>query len=188
MDYSVGNVFETNFNNCYVADVNENAACIKGGISIVEIFDVKEKRKWMELFRRQYSGCMIPLNYRMFGKYCRFFVAKNNGNSIGFIRITDKTEGFSKYCNKEVWCASDAFVKKAFRNYGVLRELLNHVVKNCDVKFVRLESERLIRCYNYYQSLGFSSAYQIEDSDLSVAVQTDFIEISNQRNADVDVK
>ena len=154
-------------------------------IEIVEIFDVKEKRKWMDLFVKNYSGVKIRLNKDMFGAYCRFFVAKQHGNSLGYIRITNKTDAYKKYCDQAVWCASDAFVKKVYRNQGVLYELINYVVKNCEVKILRAETERLYRCFYYYQSLGFADLFNISDSDLSIAVQKDFLEISNERNSDL---
>lgn len=157
----------------------------KVDIEIEEINDIKEKRKWMNFFIKNYSGVKIGLNENMFGIYCRFFIAKRNGKSLGYIRITNKTVAYEKYCEQEVWCASDAFVKKAYRNQGVLYELINYVVKNCKVKILRAETKRLQRSHYYYKSLGFTDLFQIINSELSIAVQTDFVEVSNKRNCDL---
>lgn len=163
---------------------NEEKFYAKEQINIVEIFNIKEKRKWMEFFMKNYSGGKIELNEKMFGVNCRFFVAKKNDSSLGYIRITDKTKAYEKYCKQEVWCASDAFVKKTYRNQGILYELINYVIKNCKVKVLRAETERLDRYSYYYQSLGFTDSFQIINSSLSIAVQADFAEISNKRNSD----
>lgn len=154
-------------------------------LSISEIISVKEKRDWLMLFRKEYEGPLNPLSQHMYGDLTRFFVAKKDGKSLGFIVITDWTEEFVNFYNNKVWCASSAYVKKSYRKMGVLYSLLDYVIKHCDVKLARIETERLYRFKTYYNSLGFTSGWRINDSDLTIAVIDGFSYLANKRNDDI---
>lgn len=157
-----------------------------GTFEVKEITSLKEKRMWMERFAKEYSGRLIGLEPVMFGQYCRYFVGILNSKEAGYIRIVDYTEMWSKYYDGQVWNASDAFVKKAYRNQSVLRRLLLHVINNCNVKAVRLETARLQSNARYYGSLGFSYAWSIGDGDLSIAVLQELESAAKVRNDDPD--
>ena len=105
----------------------------------------------------------------MLGKACRFFVASVDGKDAGFIRITNYTNAWSKYYSDEVWNASDAYVKKLYRSKGVLRQLLEYVVENCNVFTVLLETKRLNRYSIYYKTMGFTYTWSFGDG-LSMAI------------------
>lgn len=151
---------------------------------VKEITNLKEKRKWMEYFDKGYSGSTIGLQPAMFGTLCRYFLAIVDGKEAGFIRITDYTEMWSKYYDGQVWSASDALVKKPYRNQAVLRRLLIYVIENCHVKSVRLETERLHKNSRYYKSLGFSYAWSFGDGQIAIAVQKELESAAMKRNAD----
>ena len=51
-------------------------------VEMKEIENIKEKRKWMEYFQKDYSGGVIPLNPHMFGSMCRYFVGSVNGKDV----------------------------------------------------------------------------------------------------------
>jgi GNAT superfamily N-acetyltransferase len=175
MDYTFGGDFDGVVEQ--FSDSDSSSAELN--VSVVEVFDLKEKRKWMELFRKNYSGGLMQLNPMMFSeKYCRFFVAIVEGKQVGFIRITNKTDAYKDFYEDEVWCASDAYIKKPYRGNGVLRRLIQEVVSKHKVKVARLETERLERCLYYYTSLGFIYGWQVQDSDLSIIVQEELIEPS----------
>jgi GNAT superfamily N-acetyltransferase len=158
--------------------------CDCSTFEVKEITKLKEKRKWMEYFNKGYSGFTIGLQPAMFGPLCRYFLAIVDGKGAGFIRITDYTETWSKYYDGQVWNASDAFVKKPYRNQLVLRRLLMYVIENCHVKSARLETERLRRNSRYYKSLGFSYAWSFGDGEMTIAVQKDLESAAIKRNAD----
>lgn len=151
-------------------------------VKIREITDIKEKRKWMEYFTKGYSGSLIGLQPEMFGKTCKFFVASVGGKDAGFIRITNYTETWTKYYKDEVWNASDAYVKKPYRSNGVLRQLLEYVIKNNDVLSVRLETHRLNRFGSYYKGLGFTHAWSFDNGELCIAVTEKLKNAAIQRN------
>lgn len=149
-----------------------------------EITSIKEKRKWMEYFLKDYSGGTTDFHAMMFGSRCRYFVGVLNGKDAGFIKITDYTDHWSKYYDGQVWNASEAFVKRPYRGQAVLWRLLSHVINHCNVKTVRLELSRL-QCFDkYYRLLGFSYAWQIENSDLSIAVLKELEDAARKRNAE----
>ncbi len=157
---------------------DEDVAVESASYEIREVFDLKEKRKWMDFFRKSYTGGLTPFNPIMFGEYCRFFILVVDGKDAGFIRITNKTDTYEDYYDGEVWCASDAFVKKAYRGQGVLHRLLSYVINYCNVKVARLETERVKAHEKYYYRLGFTYGWEISDSDLMIIVQTDLIDAS----------
>ena len=112
-------------------------------VTIREIVNVKEKRKWMDYFRKNYTGGQIPLQPIMFGPLCRYFVASIDGKDAGYIRISNHTEYFEKYYKGQVWNASDAYVKKPYRRNSILRQMIEYVMTNCNVKTLRIETKRL---------------------------------------------
>ena len=151
-------------------------------VKIKEITNIKEKRKWMEHFSKSYSGSLIKLQPQMLGNTCRFFVATIEGKDAGFLRITNYTGTWSKYYEGEVWNASDAYVKKPYRNIGVLRHLLEFVIDNCNVVSVRLETDRLNRFSSYYKGLGFTYAWSFDNGELCIAVIEKLKNAAIQRN------
>ena len=154
-------------------------------VKIREITNIKEKRKWMEYFYKSYSGSLIELDPKMFGGYCKFFVASVDGKDAGFIRITNWTGAWSRYYYDEVWNASDAYVKKPYRSSGLLRQLLEYVIENCNVVSVHLGTERLKHYGLYYHSLGFTYGWQIYNSDMSIVVMDKLKEAAEKRNKEV---
>jgi hypothetical protein len=158
-----------------------------GALSVVkirEITNIKEKRKWMEYFRKSYSGDVIALNADMLGVYCRFFVASLNGKDAGFIRITNYTNKWRKYYDGDVWNASDAYVKKPYRGNTVLRQLLEYVIENCNVMSMLIETERFM-CYDiYYRTLGFNYMWTFGDRVLCMAVTDKLKDAAIKRNDD----
>ena len=144
--------------------------------NIREITSITEKKKWMNAFFKHYSGQKIAINPYMLGKISRFFVSSIKGKDIGFIRITNYTEHYKKFSNEEVWNASDAYVKGPYRGRLVLRSLLEFVIRNCNVKMVRLETSRHIKNCHYYTSLGFNFSRRVGDGYLSIAVKDEIKE------------
>jgi len=156
-------------------------------VKIREITNIKDKRKWMEYFKRGYSGGLVALQPEMLGKACRFFVASVDGKDAGFIRITNCTNCWSKYYNDEAWNASDAYVKKPYRSNGVLRQLLEYVVENCNVVSVRLETERLNRYSCYYKTMGFTYAWSFGNDELCIAVIDKLKDAAIKRNLEFNI-
>jgi len=142
-------------------------------VKIREITSIIEKKKWMKSFIKHYSGEKTSLHPHMLSKISRFFVGSIKGNDVGFIRITNYTDAFKEHYNNQVWNASDAYVKNIYRGQFVLRQLLEYVILNCQVKMVRLETHRLAENYNYYNSLGFTFSRMVGNGSLSISVTND---------------
>lgn len=153
-------------------------------VDIQEITQLREKRKWMDNFTKAYSGSLIEIQPVMFTERCRYFKALVEGKEAGFIRISNYTDVWKKYYDGEVWSASDAYVKKTYRNNTILRQLLSFVMGNCNVKAVRLETERLNKNAKYYNTLGFTYGWSFDEGKLSIAVVRELEEAAIKRNAD----
>ena len=153
-------------------------------VVIKEITHLREKRKWLECFAKAYSGSRIELHPQMFSDKCRYFVALLDGKEAGYIRITNYTDEWKEYYDGELWSASDAYVKKPYRNKSILRQLMEYVMKNCNVKAVRLEAERLNNNARYYKMLGFTYGWKIYGGQLSIAVVRELEVAAKRRNAD----
>ena len=137
-------------------------------VRIKEITNVREKRKWLELFCKGYTGGKRRLEPQMFGNICRYFVACIDGKEAGYIRISNVTFCYPKYYGGEVWSATDAYVKSAYRGKAVLREMIQYVMTNCKVKEARLEIKRAIEYEVYYKSLGFVCVQTRQNDDICV--------------------
>lgn len=159
--------------------------CDLPNLTIRELTNVKEKRKWVEYFKKGYSGKVSDAIYPdMFGGLVRFFVASIDGKDAGFIRITNYTNTWNKYYDGEVWNASDAYVKKPYRGKAVLRQLLEYVIDNCNVMSMLIETDRL-QCYSYYyRALGFDYAWTFGDESMCMAVTGRLEAAAIKRNED----
>lgn len=181
------NIFSENYSNDEKLEIYPEASNDQyfkfPDIKIREITRIDEKKKWLKLFIKKYSGEKNKLNSTMLGNISRFFVGSIDGKDVGFIRITNYTETFKKHYCGEVWNASDAFVKTPYRGQSVLRHLLDFVIRDCNVKMVRMETSRLLDNFFYYRALGFNFCRKVGDGYLSIAVtneiQDAFIKLSN---------
>jgi len=171
----------SNGNSCDFATMDVNYI----SVAIREIKDVKEKRKWTEYFRKDYSGEVNPINQYMFGDMCRYFVARADGKDVGFIRITNQTENFKKYFEGDVWNAASAYVKKPYRGQSILRQMIEYVMENCQVSSLRIENERYEKNRVYYKTLGFSYAWTVGNGKLVIAVTEELKEAAIRRNKDM---
>jgi GNAT superfamily N-acetyltransferase len=143
---------------------------------IREITKLADKAKWMREFKRNYSGKVTTLDSKIYGVGCRYFVAVLDGKEVGFIRITNYTELWSNCYDEIVWNASDAYVKKNYRNQHVLRRLLKHVIDHCHVKSAFIEVERFVAYYSYYRTLGFTNFLYGRDDWLVHIIHKDLFE------------
>lgn len=91
----------------------------------------------------------------------------------GFVRINDKSNFFNNKCPFPVWNLTDGYVKAPYRSSGVLKKLIEYVVKNCDVRMMYIETERYQKNSQYYQSLGFNNHYSVNNGELTWAFQDD---------------
>lgn len=126
-------------------------------MNIKEIHLMSEKTKWMEQFRKGYSGgCSKQLPHGVFNESgCKFLVAYENGKEMGFIRIIEANKFGPKF--KGVWELAEAYIKPPYRSNGVLRELLIHSMDFFNVQMVHITEDRFSDNYSYYHSLGFTA-------------------------------
>jgi len=111
---------------------------------IKKLDKLAEKKKWMERFRRAYSGELEPESHNFYTDNVIFLVAQEDGKQLGFIRINDKTYRFSQYTSKHVWNLTDGYVKPPYRNNGVLKELIKYSVNTHDVRMMFIETSRFL--------------------------------------------
>jgi hypothetical protein len=127
-----------------------------------ELTVLNDKIKWMNQFKKSYEGESRDLSLEVYkNNISRFFVAIENGQHLGFVRITNK----SRIC-EGVWGVSDAYVKEQYRSSGVLRGLISYVIKNHNVAMLHIELGRYQENYDYYSSLGFNKYRTVTESNL----------------------
>lgn len=142
-------------------------------MNITEIHKLAEKQKWMKLFLSAYSGTSRKDSGDFYGTNVRFFLASNKDKLLGFVRINDKSKFFHNECPFPVWNLTDGYVKAPYRSNGVLKQLIEYVVKECNVRMMYIETERYQKNSPYYQSLGFNNHYSVNNGELTWAFQDD---------------
>ena len=142
-------------------------------MTITEIHKLAEKQKWMKRFLGAYSGTSRSDSGDFYGTNVRFFLASNTDTLLGFVRINDKSKFFNNECPFPVWNLTDGDVKLPYRSTGVLKQLIEYVVKECDVRMMYIETERFLNNRQYYQSLGFNNHYSANNGELTWAFQDD---------------
>lgn len=134
-------------------------------MELTEIHLLAEKRKWQSRFEKAYSY-ELRLSDEIFGEGARFFVAKENGKELGFIRINNKTSFFKDKIEGEVWNAADAYVKPPYRQKGVLKSMLINVIAYNHVRMCCLVPELFASHIAYYRELGFVKAIKGNETGL----------------------
>ncbi len=142
-------------------------------MKITEIHKLAEKQKWMNRFLSTYSGSTRGTSGEYYETNVRFFLATNEEKSLGFVRINDKSNFFNNKCPFPVWNLTDGYVKLPYRSNGVLKQLIEYVVKECNVHMMYIETERFLMNRQYYQSLGFNNHYTAQNDELTWAFQDD---------------
>ena len=155
-------------------------------MNITEIDKLAEKQKWMDRFLSAYVGSTRCENDNFYGTNVRFFLATNADTSLGFVRINDKTSFFKNECPFHVWNLTDGYVKPPYRSSGVLKKLIEYVVKECEVHMMYIETNRFLNNRQYYQSLGFNNHYTVQNGELTWAFQDDFWLYVVERNKQKD--
>jgi ribosomal protein S18 acetylase RimI-like enzyme len=135
-------------------------------MELVQITTMAEKKKWIEHFRQHNEGGIkqdvSPLIYS--DAVCRFFVARHDNTDLGYIQITNHSDWLGSPAQPQVWSASSASVKPAYRNQGVLRFMLTECIAKHQLGAAFMESERLMLMSDYYRSLGFCRLHFVDDS------------------------
>lgn len=121
-----------------------------------ELTSISDKRKWQTWFRKAYDGDLKPDSLELYGSNVKFIVICENDKELGFARINDKSKFFTQSHNIPVWNITDAYIKPAYRNKLVLKELIKHVIDNHHVKAMYIEEARLTKYIKYYSDLGFT--------------------------------
>jgi ribosomal protein S18 acetylase RimI-like enzyme len=155
---------------------------IDSTIELIELASLAEKMKWLERFQKSYTGAKAKTSNKFFDSGCKFLVAKASGKKLGYIRIIDRTSELSKFGATNTWSVSEAYVKPAYRNQGVLRKMLKVVISDYNTKLIKIETERLETNYSYYETLGFKNAFAVKNSELSIAYLDDIAGVINLRN------
>lgn len=166
------------FNQAHIFATKDNAthqSIKEGDIVIKELTKLAEKLKWIERFCKSYSGGKRKVAPEQLA-ICKVFVATIKGKEAGYIRIGNYTESFSKFFDGEVWSVCEGYVKPPYRSNGILSALRSYVVKNHNVKVVRIETDRYFRLKDYFSEEGFVYGYEIQESDLSLICLPEFID------------
>lgn len=144
-------------------------------ITFTELTIYSDKKKWWDRFSKSYKKGKA-YSAAFFNSTSRYFLATDDqGNELGFIRISDKSHFFKKN-GKTVWCAQDMYVKPKYRSQGVAKALLQYVISNCEVKIGWILEETYKKCSGYYNALGFTYAqYNKPGEDLLIMVQSSFV-------------
>ena len=144
-------------------------------LEIREVTKIAEKLKWLERFSKSYTGGKKKVAVENIA-LCKMFLAIYKGKEAGYIRIASYTDEFSNLFNGEVFSINEGYVKPAYRSNGILTYLRSYVVKNHNVKFMRIETDRYFKLENYYAQQGFVYGYKVLGNDLSVICLSDFFD------------
>jgi GNAT superfamily N-acetyltransferase len=155
---------------------------IENEIVLTEVQKLAEKMKWLERFQKSYSGGQAKTTNKFFENSCKFLVAKSNGKELGYIRIIDRTSELRKFGAADTWSVSEAYVKPAYRNQGVLRKMLKVVISDYKTKLIRIETERFEANYSYYETLGFKNAFSVQNGELAIAYLDEIADVMSLRN------
>lgn len=149
---------------------------------ITEMHKFADKQKWMNRFFKAYSGDTLGDRPQLYGSNVRFFLLSDLKSEIGFVRINDKSDLFDYPCPLQIWNLTDGYVKPPYRGSGVLKMLIEYVVKECEVRMMYIETDRFLKNRLYYQSLGFNNHYSVKNGELTWAFQDDVWPYVVQRN------
>jgi hypothetical protein len=152
------------------------------GRVIHEITTRKNKKKWLKSFLREYNGDRDKLENMFFGPGFRYFEISDGTERLGFIMIADKSTAYVDIYDGAVWSVSAAYVKPKHRSNGALRDMICHVVANCEVKLVYIEIDRFQKHSQYYLDLGFTHTVQQSDDEHVYISQTSFVPVMKARN------
>lgn len=131
---------------------------------IQEVTKLANKEKWMQCFKKAYSGEIRRLPHKAYDpENSRMFVAKLGNKEIGFIRITNYTDRFEEVYDGEVWNIAEIYVKPAYRSQGISSRLIHYVSRCCHVKSILLEPERYEENRYYFNRQGFTFSLETQD-------------------------
>ena len=131
---------------------------------IQEVTKLASKEKWMQCFKKAYSGEIRRLPHKAYDpENSRMFVAKLGNKEIGFIRITNYTKHFKKVYDGEVWNIAEIYIKPSHRSQGISSRLINHVLRCCHAKSILLEPERYEENQYYFNRQGFTFSLETQD-------------------------
>ena len=152
-------------------------------LKLKEIVKYAEKRKWLVRFEHDYTGG-FEIHTDVFGPLSKMLVAVDGNKELGYIRLGNFSRRFNSYTNDQVWSIAEAYVKPAYRGYGVLREMISLVVRDHNVKAMLIETARYQAFKAYYTTLGFSSVFLIDDGELARVYLDSFTQIATAANDD----
>ena len=130
----------------------------------------------------RYFSSLLSDRSEFYGTNVRCFLASDADTLLGFVRINDKTTSFKNDIPFQVWNLTDGYVKPPYRSKGVLKKLIEYVVKDCEVRMMYIETDRFLKNHHYYQSLGFKNHYTVKNKELTWAFQEDVWPYVVERN------
>lgn len=152
-------------------------------IELEKVTKVADRLKWLNRFRKSYSGGLRPITASLYRESNRFLVAVSGKLELGFMRLFS-TDEFAHYTKEEVWIVGEAYVKPPYRGKGVLREMITLAVRDHGAKGLHMETSRLVALEEYYFTLGFTDVYGSVDQYLSYAFVTSFRQVLVAANDD----
>ena len=146
-------------------------------LKFVELKKLADKRRWQQRFADDYDGGVGPVVDALFEEpVVKCIVAADGDVQKGYMRLVDKNRRFPSF-NGSVWCLEDAYVKKAYRNNGILQYMMQHAVNNHHIKLVHLTDDRYINNKNKFVDLGFSTYMYVNETNLGYAVHDSYKQI-----------
>lgn len=133
-------------------------------IHLVELHDRATKEKWMHMWQLEINGDTDEDHENLYKDNSRYFSAIEEGKEVGFIRLLNKTEKFTRYCDEEVWDIDSFLVLPEHRSKGVCRKMIKLVIAEYPVKMMHMSDWMFVENIDYYGSLGFTFG-KIQRSD-----------------------
>jgi GNAT superfamily N-acetyltransferase len=143
-------------------------------VDLRELTKLAEKMKWMECFTKSYSEGVCATTLEHFdSKKTKFIVASIDNKDVGYVGLVKHSYQFPRG-DIDIWVLETAYVKPKYRSLGVLKKMIAHATEVYDIKQIHLEAYRFYENQYYYECLGFTEFFFVDESNLGFAIHYSF--------------
>ena len=169
------NIFQSDFD-CIYENVDRNKTDLIESIEFKEITKLAEKLKWIDRFKKSYSGGVTRKINTLRLNQTKAYIATLQGKEVGYTRVIDMTDLFQNFFGEPVSRIAETYVKPPFRGMGVCTALRRFVKKQERALTLRIQKDRFIKNKDYFENEGYFFAYDITDSDMCIICTPEFLE------------
>lgn len=138
-----------------------------------------EQLKWFDRYRADYDGVLVQSD-ELFDPLRNFYyiASDDQGHEVGFIHINDK----STLIGAPALNLTDGYVNKTYRGKGYLHQMIKNAVEVFGVEMTYMQTARFERDIAFYESLGFTYYYTVQNAAMVWAFRGNLIDVVKQLN------